>query len=394
MPLATSLALGLGGCGTLIPRNGIADAKVQQKAVVSGLPGVRLWGDEIPGNLRAAVTQQMSPGVLPATVRDAATGRLRVDILALSGGGQDGVFGAGLLAGWSQRGDRPKFQVVTGVSAGALVAPFAFLGPSYDAQLKRIWTEYKTADVAVLQLLPGLLGGASLVDTSQLEALVAQYVDRRMMRAIAAEFKKGRLLLIGTTNLDAQRPVVWNIGAIAASGHPEALDLIRKVLLASAAVPGAFKPVSIEVEAGGNVYEELHVDGGTTRELFVAPFPVPYRAYDQFYPERPLRRIFVVKNGKLNPEPDVVPAQTIPIAGRAITTLTKYQSLGDIYKIYRLAGDDGADFNLIAEPPDFAAEANEALDPKYQTALFEAGYKLGLAGGPWMKKPPEIRAGR
>lgn len=387
--LAASLALA--GCAAVLVRNGIADPAVAERAVIAGLPGVRSWGDEVPSDLKAVLRKRLPH--LPRLAQGAKTvgGRPAVEILALSGGGGDGAFGAGVLAGWTDHGDRPQFEIVTGVSAGAIIAPFAFLGPSYDKKLQQIWTEYQTSELVTAQILPGLLGGSSLASTEPLERLIAKYVDKRMLREIAAEYARGRILLMGTTNLDAQRPVVWNMGEIAASGHPDALALFRKVIMASAAIPGAFPPVSIEVEADGKRYDELHVDGGATREVFVSPVQVPFRAYDALYPAPPIRYLYIIKNGKLAPEPAVVSPQTIPIAARAISTLIKNQNLGELYRIYRMAKDAGVDFNLIAVPKTFNGKAKEFFDPAYQTALFNQGYALGRSGVPWMKSPPEMR---
>ena len=163
-------------------------------------------------------------------------GRPVVEILALSGGGGDGAFGAGVLTGWSERGDRPEFEVVTGVSAGAIIAPFAYLGPRYDGALREIWTKYQTSQIATAQILPGILGGASLADNAPLEDLIARYADKRLLREIAAEYRKGRMLFVLTTNLDAQRPVVWNLGEIAASLRPGSLELSSTVISTSAAM--------------------------------------------------------------------------------------------------------------------------------------------------------------
>jgi predicted acylesterase/phospholipase RssA len=319
-------------------------------------------------------------------------GRPVVEILALSGGGNEGAFGAGLLAGWTARGNRPQFEVVTGVSAGAIIAPFAYLGPRYDGQLKKIWTEYRTSELVTAQILPGLLGGPALADTAPLEQLINTYVDKRMLREIAAEYRKGRMLLVGTTNLDAQRPVVWNMGEIAASRHPQAAALFRKVLLASAAIPGAFPPVNITVEADGKRYDEMHVDGATTREVFVLPVQVPFKAFDALYSAPPIRKLYIVKNGKIAPETDVVKEQAIPIAVRAISTLIKSQHMGELYRIYRMAKDANAEFNFVAVPPTFTRKPKELFDPDYQAALFNEGYGIGLKGTEWMKAPPERRA--
>lgn len=381
----------LSACAIADLRNAVQTASLADRAAIPGIPGARAWADIVPRNTVAEV-RKMAPN-LPrlAQSSERVNGRPVVEILALSGGGGDGAFGAGFLKGWTARGNRPQFEVVTGVSAGAIIAPFAFLGPRHDAQLEEIWTQYKTNQLIVTQVVPGILGGSSLADNAPLRGLIEQYVTTQFLREIAAEYRKGRLLLVLTTNLDAQRPVVWNMGEIAASRSPNAPGLFRDVILASAAIPGALPPVKIQVEVNGQSFDELHVDGGTTQEVFASPIQAPYTEIDKLYPQPPYRRIYIVKNGKIAPEYEVVTAQTLPIATRAIFTLIKAQNHGEIYRIYRRARDGGADFNFIAVPQTFDGKANEFFDPVYQKALFEQGYLMGRAGGPWMKAPPELR---
>ncbi len=378
----------LSACATPMERNGIADARLAQTAVVRDMPSVRFWADEVPTDVIAEVRRRLPN--MPLVARDAkrVNGRPVVETLALSGGGADGAFGAGVLSGWSARGDRPEFEIVTGVSAGAIIAPFAYLGERYDKTLKEIWTHYQTNEIITAQILPGLFGGPALADTSPLASLIARYIDDKMLADIAAEYSRGRILMVLTTNLDAQRPVVWNMGEIARAGDQKALDLFRKVILASAAIPGAFPPVSIDVEAGGKAYEEMHVDGGTTREVFVLPMQAPFKAFDPLYAAQPLRKLYIIKNGKITPETKVIEPKTLSIASRAISTLIKSQNWGELYRIWRLARDDKADFNLIAVPPSFTRTTKELYDPEYQEALFQQGFQVGHQPGHWMKEPP------
>lgn len=391
--IVAALAATLAGCASGILREGIPTAKLANEAVVSELPGVRYWGDEVPADFLGALRQRLPN--MPRLAQGASTqkGRPIVEILALSGGGGDGAFGAGLLSGWTEEGSRPEFEVVTGISAGAIIAPFAFLGPRHDDSLREIWTQYQTSELIHAQILPGLLGGASLADTGPLSELIAKYVDRKLLREIASEYKKGRILLIGTTNLDAQRPVVWNMGEIAASNHPDSLELFRKVIMASAAIPGAFPPVEIPVVAAGKKFDELHVDGGTTREVFVSPVNVPFSTYDALYSAPPIRRLYIIKNGKITPEQQIVPPKTLSIVARSITTLIKNQNLGELYRIYRMAQDSGASFNFIAVPPSFDGKSKEFFDPVYQSALFEEGRRIGRSRIPWLKRPPDLVPG-
>ena len=275
----------------------------------------------------------------------------------------------------AKRGDRPEFEVVTGVSAGAIIAPFAFLGPSRGREaahdLDAVQTRAKSSPRELL--LRSLRRTCTWPTRRRSANLIAKYIDRDMLDRIAAQYRRGRILMVLTTNLDAQRPVVWNMGEIAMDKSPAAMELFRKVILASAAIPAAFPPVKIEVEADGKIYDELHVDGGTTRELFVLPVEAPLKAFDPLYAEPPIRRFFIIKNGKVSPEQEVVKATTLQIASRSISTLIKSQNEGELYRIYRIALDGGADFNFLSVPASFDFKSNEIYDPKYQTALYAEG---------------------
>jgi Patatin-like phospholipase len=389
MIAAALLAAIAGGCAR-VERQPVPEALVSQ-ATVPGLAYARFWGDEVPKDVVAFVQQHM-PGVRRMASRPALEkGRPLVEYLALSGGADDGAFGAGLLVGWTKRGDRPKFEVVTGVSAGALIAPYAFLGPSHDRQLAELWTNFDSQMLATPQLLAGLLGAEAIADTGPLRTLLAKHVDRRMLWQIAQEYRNGRLLMIGTTNLDAQRQVIWNMGeiAVAAGRDPDAAQLFRDVLLASASIPGLFPPVHVKVRAGAATFEEMHVDGGPTRQVFLAPAQFSLRTFDSFYPEPPIRRVYVVRNAKLAPVYEAVQPNTLAISARSLFTVTKSQGVGDINLIYAMTQRDGAEFRLASIPASFTAQSTQSFDPVYMKALFEVGYRLGQTDKVWARTPPE-----
>lgn len=376
------------GCAATLPRSVLPQDLVDE-AQLTGMHGVRVWGDASAESVDALARAEAS------RILESRKGRgspATLNFVAISGGADDGAFGAGLMVGWSDAGTRPSFDLVTGVSAGALIAPFVFLGGERDRQLKEIFTRYSQADIFDPSPLSGLLGGPALADSTPLATLIAKYVDRRFLRDVARERSRGRVLLIGTTNLDAQRPMLWDMGRIAMSEHPQALSLFRKVLLASAAIPGLFPPVRISVRAGGQTYDELHVDGGITQQVFVAP---PSVRIGDVSPEikQMTKRLFIIRNGKISPEWRPVEASMLSISHRSVSTLIKNQGIGDLYRIYATTQRDGVDFNLAAIPSDFSMTSDAPFERRYMRALYDIGYKAARLGYHWIKAPPGMRSG-
>jgi Patatin-like phospholipase len=383
------------GCATATRRHAVP-LPLETKAVVSGFPdGIRYFPRDAAlleafekdfveswNREKAYRLSQGHAGPLPAAA-----------YLAISGGGDNGAFGAGLLGGWTKAGTRPEFKLVTGVSTGALIAPFAFLGPAYDAQLKALYTAVSLKDIARQRSIISVIYGDSMADTTPLFNLVKKSVTAEMLDAIAAEHEKGRILLIGTANLDARRPVIWNITKIAASRRPGALELVHKVLLASAAIPGTFPPVMIDVEADGQSYDEMHVDGGTASQVFVYPAGMLLNELSEESGVERERKLYVIRNARLDPEWAEVDRQTLPIALRAITCLIQYQGLGDLYRIYAVSQRDSVDYNLAYIAPEFRVPHTADFDPSYMRQLFEFGYGMAAAGYPWAKHPPILVSG-
>lgn len=313
-------------------------------------------------------------------------------LLALSGGGGDGAFGAGLLVGWTESGQRPNFDYVTGVSTGALIAPFAFLGEPYDEKLRQLYSTIDDEKIAVKRSILMLLVSDSLADTAPLAALIEQNLTDEMIKDIAAEYRKGRMLLIGTTNLDLARPVAWNIGAIADSGHPERGALIRKILLASAALPGIFPPVMLQASVNGQIHEELHVDGGVSNQLFLYSSRIPISTIPPDVRKRK-RIAWIIRNGRFGEASKQTERAVLPIASRSIASLISANALGDTYQAYLTMKRDGTDFNLACIPDDFTAVPATTFDPTYMKALFERGRRFGQSGGrDWMKRPQGLAA--
>jgi predicted acylesterase/phospholipase RssA len=228
----------------------------------------------------------------------------------------------------------------------------------------------------------------AMADNAPLWALTEKYVNDAMLKDIAAEYQKGRFLLIGTADLDNMRPVVWNIGKIAASGNPNALHLIQSIMIASAAIPGAFPPVLIDVEAGGKKYQEMHVDGGTVAQVFVYPVSIKLRDAAKAAGVERERRMYIIRNARLDPDWAQVERKLYTIAGRSIASLIQMQGRGDLFRIHSVALRDGVDFNLAYIPATFDAPHPDDFDTGFMRALYKFGYDQAVAGYPWAKAPP------
>jgi predicted acylesterase/phospholipase RssA len=400
-------------------------------AAVPGYSHIRFWGDDAAG-INAATVQEVA-------AQQKASGNMSPNryYLSVSGGGSNGAFGAGVLFGWTAAGTRPEFTVVTGISTGSLIAPFAFLGPPYDSELKAAYTEISGKDIykkkdrnrpeftvvtgistgsliapfaflgppydselkAAYTEISGkdiykkkgvlsIIGSDSAADNSPLRTLVARYVTDTMLTDIAREHAKGRRLLIGTTNIDAERPVIWDIGAIASSQEPGRKQLIQDILVASASIPGVFSPVRIKVIADGKQYDEMHVDGGTSNQAFLFPSQFSVRDQDKKFDLKRTRTLYVVRNGKVTPEYSVVKPKLASIVGKAVGSLIKTQGIGDLYRMYANAQRDHIAFNAIWIPESFTMKEPAPFDPAYMEAVFDLGYKMGVQGIPWAKQPP------
>jgi predicted patatin/cPLA2 family phospholipase len=381
LALIILVVIALAGCAAAPVRENPLPADLGLKAELPGMPGVRKWGDEPPARFEAWLE-------LPERVLRERYGGImnrHHDYLVISGGGSDGAFGAGLLVGWSEHGSRPDFQIVTGISTGALIAPFAFLGPEYDDELKEMYTRYSTKDLVQERGLLSLIRGDAATDFAPMRNLLVQYLNDDVIKLIAAEGRKGRSLFIGTTNLDAARPVIWDITRIAGSQSEGAAELIRNVVLASAAIPGVFPPVLINVEADGKRYDEMHVDGGVTSQLFLEQVGIDWKKVQERLQVDGRPKVYVIRNSKLASRWETVPRRLVPILSRSLSTLIASQGKGDLARIYIAAEEHGFEYYLAYIPDKFGVESKEPFDTAYMGALFELGYDHARKGYPWVK---------
>jgi predicted acylesterase/phospholipase RssA len=336
-------------------------------AVTPGLPNARFWADS-----RTDFAQALPNADGPW--------------LALSGGGADGAYGAGLLVGWTQAGDRPDFSLVTGASAGALAAPFVFAGPAYDAQLRAAFTSITAGDVFEVDKT-----AESFLDTWPLKELIAKRVTAELLAAIAAQHRRGRRLFVVTTNLDTGRPVAWDMGVIAARGDEAGLRLFRDVLLASASIPAFFPPVRIEVEAHGQQFEEVHADGTVSSPFFVAPESWLMAAGSD---PLPTQRIYVVVNGKLEPEFEVPEPNAASLLGRTFSVALKAAARAQIAIVESAAQRDGRDLEVAYIDQSFHKPSHGAFDQQYMKALFAFGVAQARNGTAFHdgKRVPGVQA--
>lgn len=382
--IAAALCLLLIACAPpSFRRNPVPESQVDY-AVPVGMPEeVRRWGDvDVPNEQIALFTERY---------RQFDMGSDQVNWLVLSGGGQNGAFGAGLLVGWTDSGERPVFDAVTGVSTGALIAPFALLGPEYDEALEEAYTAYSTSDLVRRRGLLTALQSDAMANTTGLRRMIERYVDQEMVDEIERIYnEEGRTVSVATTNLDTMRPVVWRLSAMAASGHPDRVKMIQTVLLASAAIPAAFPPVFIEVDVRGRRFDEMHVDGGTTTQLFAYPLAMDMREFLDAIGIRESPDLYVIRNAQITAQWEAVKPRLANIAGRAIKSLIRTQGIGDVYQIFVATVRDDIDFYLASIPEDFDIEPQEDFDPVYMRALFDLGRDMAAAGYPWERYPPNF----
>jgi hypothetical protein len=382
-PLSLTLCLFLVACGSVPSRNAVPP-DLGLEAGIPGIPLARFWGDEGPHaarhweSLPAAELDALHPAVVDCEHH----------YLAISGGGENAAFGAGLLKGWTEHGSRPEFQIVTGVSAGALLAPFAFLGPECDDLLRKLFTTTSTDGILEKRSTLAGLTSDAMYDSEPLRRLLAEAVTEEMLEKIAAAHRSGRRLLIGTTNLDAMRPVIWNMGAIAASDAPHRVELFRSILLASASIPAVFPPVLVPVEIDGKPYDELHVDGGTCSQVFLLPTNMNWEEVKARLRVRGQTKLYVIRNARVEPKWKPIEPGILEITGRAISTLIRTQGLGDLYRIWIEARENGMDYHLAYISSTFALEPEELFDTAYMVELYDVGYRMARIGYPWEKAPP------
>ncbi|UPJ65939.1 patatin-like phospholipase family protein [Bradyrhizobium sp. 191] len=361
-------SLALGAC-TSLPRTPYTAAEASTSRVLD-IDGLRRYADD-------PVTKFSFEKTNSTATRS---------YLALSGGGADGAYGVGVLNGWTAARTRPTFTVVSGVSTGGLIAPFAFLGPQYDDTLKEVYTSGIAESLLNDPSIMRVLFGSGLFGNTRLRELVARYVGPEILAQVARENAKGRKLLVVTTDLDTQRTAIWDMGKIAAVGTPEALKLFRDVMAASASIPLVFPPIMIDAEGQGRKFQEMHVDGGVTAPVLTLPEALLFQSGRM--PGSARMDIYILVNKKIERNFELVSNGTIDVASRSLSAITQSQTRSIIFSTYDFAKRNRLGFHLSYIARDYPAPPSEGFDTTYMRALYQYGYEKAASGQAWTSTLP------
>ena len=369
--LSLALLLTLSACATAARRE--APRLTSLDAAPAGFPREVMYVDDGRQGYDGEATR------LLWKIREAAAGG-HINVLALSGGGSGVAFGAGALVGWTRSGTRPEFQIVTGVSAGALLAPLAFLGPSWDHTVTEAFSGARTQHLLQSRWIRAVFG-ASVYRGEPLVELVDRYVTDNMLRAVAAESSRGRLLLVATTDLDHERTVIWDMGRIAAEGGERGRRLFRDVLVASASVPGVFPPVLIRVREAGLEFDEMHVDGGTTAPFFIAPAAAPMSREELQALEG--ATVYVIVNGQLGSSTVTTPVRTVSIFRRGVDAALESSSRAAVEVALSVSNQAEMTLRVSEIPDDYPYTGWLDMGRANMGALFDFGERCAMENGLW-----------
>lgn len=371
-----------GGCSKTFQHKPVPKELTSQVSLTGFDSNIRFFGDKIQ-------TQDLSYKNTQHPTKSKSD-KKTLNYLAISSGGENGAFAAGLLYGWTYKGDRPQFDIVTGVSTGSIIAVYAFLGKAYDQDLKKIYTNYTYKDVietGTIQLVRGVLWDTSIASNKPFVKNIKQFINQDMLNKIAEEHQKGRRLFISTTNLESEKSVIWDIGLLANSNNPKKLDIFHKIILASTAIPGGLPPVFFDVSFDGKRYTEMHVDGGLTGQVFFHPHLIPDHHKNHNYQ----KNLYIIANKKLHSKYRKIKPWTLYISYYALATLMKNQHISDLYKLYTISKLNGLNYHHVSIPEDFNKQSYYLFDSKYTSSLFSKGVRLGNKKNIWNKKPHQLK---
>ena len=384
------------GCGAMRSRSAVP-MDFSGKVAISGMADIR---SDIDDPDPIVIQKSLIESFKQEGKDDYPTNVLGIKIypvLAVSAGGAKGAYGAGFLKGWSKEGSRPLFKIITGVSSGAIIAVYAFLGKDFDDQLEKFFTTVSTKDIMRKNNLFSILFGESFMSSAPLAKMVSDIVDEKFVAKVAEEHRHGRRLFIGSVNLDAQEFVVWDMGALACKGGAESVKMFRKIILASSAMPMMFPPEHFKVSsASGELYDEMHVDGGAMREVFYIDRLTKNMEGaangSGIDPSKYRPQIYILSTSYMSPIRQQVKDNLVDVGLRSLETLQAAAFSGDIYRLFAFAQKRGLDFNLAYIPADFKPDPKEVFDTKEMQRLFKRGYDDAINGYKWHKTPPGYAA--
>ena len=341
---------------------------------------LRIWASESPDFLYSPVDQ-----TTPITVSGD-----QLNILALSGGGANGAFGAGILIGLEESGQLKDYSIVTGISAGALMAPFVFIGGDAFSRMKDVMLNINDKSVLGKKNFLNTVFKDAFTDGENLYQFIAEAFPEPMIEQIAAQHRSGKRLFIGTTHFDSGELVIWNIGAIANSDMPDKSELIYKVLAASASIPGVFPPQFIDVEHEGEIFEELHVDGGLATQVFFNPSNFDYQQISDALGLETPPQLDVIRNGALKAPYHSLRDKGLDLVAKSVSSLTLAQTRGDLYRMKYISEINNIDmqFTYIERDFGYAKRTKDMFDEHYLLTIYEYGYYKATHGKPWVTELP------
>lgn len=341
---------------------------------------LRIWASESPDFLYSPVDQ-----TTPITVSGD-----QLNILALSGGGANGAFGAGILIGLEESGQLKDYSIVTGISAGALMAPFVFIGGDAFSRMKDVMLNINDKSVLGKKNFLNTVFKDAFTDGENLYQFIAEAFPEPMIEQIAAQHRSGKRLFIGTTHFDSGELVIWNVGAIANSDMPDKSELIYKVLAASASIPGVFPPQFIDVDHEGEIFEELHVDGGLATQVFFNPSNFDYQQISDALGLETHPQLDVIRNGALKAPYHSLRDKGLDLVAKSVSSLTLAQTRGDLYRMKYISEINNIDmqFTYIERDFGYAKRTKDMFDEHYLLTIYEYGYYKATHGKPWVTKLP------
>ncbi|WP_010429586.1 patatin-like phospholipase family protein [Vibrio cyclitrophicus] len=341
---------------------------------------LRIWASEAPDFLYSADDQ-----TTPITVSGD-----QLNILALSGGGANGAFGAGILIGLEESGQLKDYSIVTGISAGALMAPFVFIGGDAFSKMKEVMLNINDKSVLGKKNFLNTVFKDAFTDGEHLYQFIAEAFPEPMIEQIATQHRSGKRLFIGTTHFDSGELVIWNVGAIANSEMPNKSELIYKVLAASASIPGVFPPQFINVEHEGVIFEELHVDGGLATQVFFNPSNFDYQQISDSLGLETSPQLDIIRNGSLKAPYHSLRDKGLDLVAKSVSSLTLAQTRGDLYRMKYICEINNIDMQFTYMEQDFsyAKRTKDMFDEHYLLTIYKYGYHKATRGKPWVTELP------